>query len=278
VKLRKGQWQFLVTMALTLGILVGISAFLIVDPFHVRAQNAGSTGTFTVSQRVTYTAGTSQIFNNIGQSAHYLSYCPSGGNFSGTIDIEESFNGATNWTPIAFATYVASPLTQCTVLQAGGYFQNIRSVITIVANTVTAEYNATSGPIGFNSSAIGSTGAVSPTSCNQSKTLSITNTTTSLLVGSVTSSQIRVCAFQVTGQQTATGVMDFQSSTAAAACTTPTNIWEINTIVGTPMTASLGAGLGQLFAAPTANSLCFANNSGQTVSVNISYASVFQGF
>lgn len=242
------------------------------------AQNAGTTGTFTISQQVTYTAGVSQIFRNIGQSAHYLSYCPSGGNFSGTIDLEESFDGLTNWTPIAFATYVAAPLTQCTVLQAGGYFQNIRSVITIVANSVTAQYNATTGPIGFSASAIGTTGTASPTSCNQSKTVTVANASTTLLASAVTSSQIRVCAYQISGQQTATGVINIQDSTGASSCTGLTDLWDINTIVGTGMFYSLGSGLGQLFQTQTSHSLCVTNNSGQTITVNLAYASVFQGF
>lgn len=244
----------------------------------VRAQNAGSTGTFTISQKVTYTAGVSQIFNNIGQSAHYLSYCPSGGNFSGTIDLEESFDGVTNWTPIAFATYTATPLTQCTVLQAGGYFQNIRSVITIVANTVSASYNATSGPIGFSASAIGTTGTASPTSCNQSVSVTVANAGVAQLANGVLNSQVRVCAYQVTGQQTATGVIHIQDSTALAACAGLTDVWPINTITGTPMNYQLGAGLGQLFQSQTAHSLCVTNNSGQTVTINMSFATVFQGF
>lgn len=259
-------------------IITAIVVLLSQPGEHVSAQNAGTTGTFTISQQVTYTAGVSQIFRNIGQSAHYLSYCPSGGNFSGTIDLEESFDGSTNWTPIAFATYVATPLTQCTVLQAGGYFQNIRSVITVVANSVTAQYNATTGPIGFSASAIGTTGTASPTSCNQSKTVTVTNTSTSLLAAAVTSSQIRVCAYQITGQQTATGMINIQDSTGASSCTGLTDLWDINTIVGTPMFYGLGSGLGQLFQTQTAHSLCVTNNSGQTITVNIAFASVFQGF
>lgn len=276
MKLSNSQLSLLITLCLCIGI-AGIAEFA--HPWDVRAQNAGQSGTSTISQRVTYTAGVSQIFNNVGQSAHYLQYCPSGGNFSGTIDIEASFDGTTNWTPIAFATYVATPLTQCTVLQAGGYFQNIRSVITIVANTVSASYNATSGPIGFASSAVGSNGAASPTSCNQSKTLTITTTTTSLLAASVPNSQIRVCAYHVSGQQTATGSIVFQSSTDAAACVGGlATIWELDTIAGTPMVFPLGSGLGQLFATPKANSLCITNNSGQTIAVDVSFAAVFQGF
>lgn len=254
--------------------LLGLSISLLL----FMGQNAGNTGTQTISQRVTYTAGTSQVFRNVGQSAHYLSYCPSGGNFSGTIDLEESFDGSTNWVPIAFATYVATPLTQCTVLQAGGYFQNLRSVITTVANTVTAEYNATSGPIGFSSSAIGSTGAASPTSCNQSKTITIANAATSLITGAVTGSQIRVCAYQITGQQTATGTIMIQDSTGAGSCTGLTDLWDINTITGTPMFFALGSGLGQLFQTQTAHSLCVTNNSGQIITVDVAFASVFQGF
>lgn len=270
--------DFKLALVFTLALFLGITIAKVLQPWNVSAQNGGTTGTFTVSQKVTYTTGTSQIFNNIGQSAHYLSYCPSGGNFSGTIDLEESFDGATNWTPIAFATYIATPLTQCTVLQAGGYFQNIRSVITVVANTVTSVYNATSGPIGFSPSAIGTTGSASPTSCNQSKTVTITNAATMLIANAVTSSQLRVCAFQVTGQQTATGIINIQDSTGVSSCTGLTDLWDINTIVGTGMFYSMGSGLGQLFQTQIAHSLCVTNNSGQTITVNLAFASVFQGF
>lgn len=270
-------------------------AFIIFACLLFMAQNNGTTGTFTVSQAVAYVGSGSgpyvsnvcpplkscqSIFTNVGQSAHFLHYCTVGG-FTGTIDLEESFDGSTNWTPIAYASFLASPLPAgtCGILQAGGYYQNVRSVVNnVVSGTVTADYNASSGPIAYTPVGIGPTGSVSPTVCNQSKTLLVPTGTTSLLVPEVLASTIRVCAYQITAAQTSNGTFAFQSSTSANSCTGLTDVWDLYSIGGTPEVFGLGSGVGQIFSALPLNSLCVTNGEGQNAYVNIAYASVANGF
>lgn len=275
--------------------VIGFFAFIAIACLLFMGQNNGTTGTFTVSQTVTYVGSGSgpyissvcpplkscqSIFTNVGQSAHFLHYCSSSG-FTGTIDLEESFDGVTNWTPIAYASFLATPLPAngCGILQAGGYYQNIRSVVNnVVAGTVTADYNASSGPIAFTPVGIGPTGSTSPTVCNQSKTLPVGSGATVLLVPEVLASTIRVCAYQITAAQTSNGAFQFQSSTGANSCTGLTDVWDVYSIGGTPEVFALGNGVGQIFSALPLNSLCVTNSEGQAAYVNIAYASVANGF
>jgi hypothetical protein len=255
-------------------------------------QNAGDTGTATISQPVTYTGtGTGPyissvcpplkscqpIFTNVGQSAHYLQYCAGSSGFTGTVDLEESFDGATNWTPIAYASYIAAPLAAntCNHLQAGGYYQNIRSVANnVTAGSLTAFYNASSGPIAYTPVGIGAMGSTSPTVCNQSADVSVAPATTALVVAEVPNSTIRICAYQSFSN---TGNVYFQSSTGASTCTGLTTVW---TLVGTAggQNIALGGGVGQLVSTLPNNSLCVDNTTGGTLVLNITYASVANGF
>ena len=273
-------------VGVTLVLLFAWTMIMLHAPLdHAFAQNAGNTGTATLSQAVTYTGSgavlTSQIFNNIGQSAHYLQFC--GTNFNGTIDLEGSFDGATNWTPIAFASFEISPLSGCQSLQAGGYYQNIQSVQHHVSGLlVGATYNASSGPIAYAATGIADGGALSPTVCNHSATIAVSNGATQVVVNGVLNSAIRVCAYSITTTATSGEIGLLQFLTAAANTNTcgsgTTALASWFEAANYPFTA--GSGVGMLFSTLPGAALCLTNNtgSGATVYVNVTYTAVYQNF
>lgn len=245
------------------------------------AQNAGDTGTQTYAVQAKYDGTThiSQIFKNINQAAHWLTYCPvdSGGGYAGRIDIEQSFDGLTNWTIIALADYTSSALHKCAFLQTGGYFQNIRSVESgTIGSGVTAYYSASSGPISLVTSGISAQGPSTPVTCNGNLTSTSIANASSYQFLSVTSASgatnIVICALSVAG--TGTGFVTFETSSNSS-CTSPTPWWSAN--VG-----NAGGGVGQLFNAPISGGstgwFCFLNSTGQNAIVSISYAIIPSSF
>ncbi len=239
-------------------------------------QNAGNTGTFTKAQLVFNAAGanmSSAIFQNIGQGAHYLTYCPSG--FTGTIDLEESFDGSTNWVPIAAAN--PSNDSTCHVLQAGGYYQNVRSTITNRSGgTVSAWYSASSGPIQFASPGINSNGPTSPTQCDQSLTATIITTGTySSLLADATGRPISVCGFTISfaaapGSNTDAVQLGFGSPCGVGSL----YLWYISTTASTPQVIPVGSGQGSIFriGQNAGTNLCIGNHSGASLEISLSYA------
>jgi hypothetical protein len=249
-------------------------------------QNTGTSGTFTVAQKVTYTAGVSQIFQNIGQSAHWLTFCAgSGQDFVGTVDLEESFDGLTNWTPISFASYLATslPKSTCATLQAGGYYQNIRSVFVVTSGTITASYNASSGPISFVASGISQFGPTPPTVCNQSNNIAVANGATVTLVFAIPATSIRVCAFEISlaAAPGSANFINFLAAPAAGCASSTSTVWAIETSTTMPTLFGQGTGVGQLFEAgrldPTKPYLCLQNLSGQNLYVDLAYGQIFNG-
>ena len=259
-------------------LIVLFCLVLCLVPFSF-AQNNGTTGTFTMSQQLTFDgSGNSQVVRNIGQSAHYLQFCTAGwSGFPQTIAIQSSFNGTTNWTTIA-ETAVA--LTGCRTLQAGGYYQAIRVHAFSLGGTITAVYNASSGPISFAATGISSTGATPPTICDQNISVSIANGATGLVVGEFPdgTAVFKICGFQISfNGATAAGSYQFETASDSA-CTGPNGpIWPNFTTAATPQTITAGSGQGTLFTVPGLV-LCFLNNSGATARVNISYAGIVGSF
>ena len=122
----------LVSAALLLVVGVAIVVFfsLLVPGTHVQAQNAGNTGTFTVSQIAfsnQTSTGPSVVFKNIGQSAHFLTFCLASGTGNAQVNLEQSFDGVKLWAPMATGITVGA--SACNTIQAGGYFQNVRANI-----------------------------------------------------------------------------------------------------------------------------------------------------
>ena len=91
------------------------------------------------------TAGPSAIFRNIGQSSHWLTYCAGTGLSSLQIQIEGSEDHGNTWFAISD---VGSNTTGCAVLQASGYFDEVRAdILSISGGSVTAYYSASVYPV-----------------------------------------------------------------------------------------------------------------------------------
>jgi hypothetical protein len=252
-------WKLLSALLLVI-VLIAVCGF----------QNAGNTGTQTVSQIVVYTAGVSQIFNNIGQSAHYIQFCSTSGNYTGLVDLEGSYDGATHWTTFALANYQVTPLSGCAVLQAGGYYQNVRS--TTSATNISAWYNASSGPIAYAPAGLSDGGASAPTLCTHTSETNIAAGQNVAILAPPTTVGIKICTFQLSLAATpSTGALAFNYSSSNA-CTSVIALWGLLTFAGTPPVISMGSNIGALFSIPAGNYTCFYNTSGQTVVVDISYA------
>lgn len=276
MKLWRARFYFLLMF---IAVAVSLTVFFS-GRSRVDAQNAGNTGTATVSVPVVYnvSTGISQVFPNIGQSAHYLNSCAT--SWNGSVTLQGSFDGATNWTTITYANYLnGAALTGCFVLQAGGYYQNIRAVAATSSGTFSSTYNASSGPISFAPTGISSNGPSSPTACNKSVSTGVNNGATVLIFTGdfAVNSLIRVCAYDVSLAGNGSGFLHFQESTNSFGCTSAFDIWVINSTGNSNF--PLGSGMGQLFSTGTPlDSLCFTNNSGQTAQVSYSYAIVPLGF
>jgi hypothetical protein len=127
-------------------------------PIASFAQNNGQSGTQTVAQSlipatatgpITYVnrqGVTGSILPNVGQAAHWLKYCVT--NVTGIqIQLEESDDGTTNWLPIS---EIGTSTSGCSILEAGGYFQNVRANILKLTGggaSVAAFYTASTSPI-----------------------------------------------------------------------------------------------------------------------------------
>jgi hypothetical protein len=261
-------------------IILGLSH--ISDAVH--AQNAGNTGTATISQPVVYT-GTgpfiSQIFTNVGQSTHWLQICAGSTPFLGTVDIEADYDGVTNFTPIAAANYQVFPLfNSCHILQASGYYQNVRSVVTVTGGSgfPTATYNASSGPTTYAPTGIGDTGPTAPLACTRSSAgLLVTPGSTTMAIQGVANTQTRVCAYKISVEGPATGLVEIQSSTEVAACAGGVDLWDVY-FDGTSTPDGQGGGMGQLFPSATGNAICVKNGTGVNLILSFTFAQVSPGF
>ncbi len=101
----------------------------------------------TLSQPVVFTngggaVGPSAVFRNIGQASHWLIYCPSGSPTSVQIQLEGSADNATYYQISEIGTQTSG----CGILEAGGYWNNVRANIIAlsggVSPTITATYMA----------------------------------------------------------------------------------------------------------------------------------------
>ncbi len=111
------------------------------------AQNAGQTGTQTMSKQVwnaITSAQRSAILQNIGQASHYITFCGSaGGAFS--FDVEESPDGTT-WVPFSSAITQLNARSNCGLIVLCGYFNNVSLNGGPSAGTLSAWYSASTGP------------------------------------------------------------------------------------------------------------------------------------
>ena len=93
-------------------------------------------------------AGPSSIFRNVNQASHVLIYCVTGGPSALSIQLEESADGSTGWTPIS---QVGTATANCNILSAGGYYFAVRANLKVltggISTLVTSVYTASTGTV-----------------------------------------------------------------------------------------------------------------------------------
>lgn len=241
------------------------------------AQNAGNTGTATTAQ-IAFTANssasaTSAIFRNVGQSAHYLAYCTTtGGAGQENIFLEESFDAVT-WITIGSASPQGNT---CGILQAGGYYQNVRArIANNTGLTNNAWYQATSGPIGFAAPGTNTNGPASPVLCDSIVTGALTSGTAATVLSPVAGRSNVVCSITLSfDAAAAAGEVDIYRLDTPCAASSPSGVdFRIDTTANTPQTLFFGSNIGQIISASTVN-LCGSQTSGTTVRYTLTFASV----
>jgi hypothetical protein len=192
--------------------------------------------------------GASAIVTNIGQSAHFLSYCNTG--FRGQILLEASPDGTFS-SPIliASATYGQAGIADsaCHVLQGGGYYQTVHArVANYAIGSVSAWYTALGSPISYAPSAIGSNGATAPVACDQSSILAnIAQSTTTALVTGLAGTRIYICQLTISfNAATTAGLITLQEFTGAGCTGAQGAVWQIQATANTPQLFTVGAPLG----------------------------------
>ena len=258
---------------------------------HAHGQTGGTVGLYTgelqifSNQSLTASAGgTWQCLNSPtpiacpyfpdhGYATHLLTYCNT--LFGGTIDLDWTPPGTTTPIVLTQATYPAAD-SNCHSLYYSGYFPNLRATVTRTLGTMSAWYSAVAGASSNNPSALGSNGATSPISCDQSTAFSLV--TTGSTAGGIAplnaGDSIVLCAVQWSFNG-ATSAGNLQTTWASSTACSPTSgtSWYVFTTSSTPQ--NLNAISNQRSPAPTTNQdPCFVNNSGATATVNVSWASV----
>jgi hypothetical protein len=280
-------------LPISLFVIFAIAIFLTmaIRPAQtVEAQNTGQGGTLTVSVPLLTNAapftgtfgcpsgGTGKcqgivgVFPNIGQAEHALHYCVSPGVLTLAIFLEESpDNGTSDWAPISAVYGVPTSASGCAVIQSGLYYNNVRAHVTIfTGGTLSAWYSASTGPIEVFPPAQNSSGATTPTQCDQTSPTSVVAGTTGALVISQPNQSIYLCAAQYSfGAATGTGELQLVSGTGTS-CTTPTIIWDDLTTVNTPQVFTPFGGGGTIFRVPSGQDVCLTASSGVTATTKVS--------
>ena len=265
-------------VVLAVAVIIGVSSWL--PPNHVQAQSAGTVGIYT-KQITVFTAQTtstsSAIFPDFGFGANFLSFTTT--NFTGTIDLEWSPTPSGPFFTLAKASFVTDTTGTgvAHVLQLGGYWPNLRSTVSMSAGgSISAWYTANAGPISFFPAALGSNGPSTPIACDQTAPPStVTNGSYLSLVGT-NGRGVAVCRFTISflGATTSatSGVQVGYGTPCNSAATFP---WVLATTSGTPQIVSIGDSLGALFqVAANPTQICIGNNSGASLEISLSYASL----
>jgi hypothetical protein len=263
-----------------LAVLV-ITAALLIDlhePKRVSAQNAGSVG--IAAQMIPVfsnqsTTASSAIFNDIGQGQNALFFV--GNNFSGTVDLEWSPTKVPPFYPITQANFQGDSNSH--IIQFGSYFPNIRSTITPTSGSASAWYSSSSGPVSFAAPALGTNGPTSPIFCDRMQNAGpLANAGTVNLAPQVNpGDRVILCSMEIT----------FVGAPAAGTytvlyyglnnCTgSNTTVLTQATTASTPQTLVFSNMFVSDWYFPALQSPCLVNNSGTSLYVTSSYASVHQ--
>jgi hypothetical protein len=221
--------------------------------------------------------GPSSTFTNVGQSAHFLTVCPSS-TFSGTIVLEESQDGTfASPTTLAQATYSAvNAGAPCRVLQAGGYYPTVRAhIFGYTAGTVSAFYTGIAGPISAFPPAANSTGPATPPQCDQGITTVMAPSTTNTLavgVGGGQTGHVYICSITLSASgaySAANPAIVITAYSTAGSCSGGSNALEsMQTTASTPQLVQLTYPNGRQSGA----TVCLTTLAiGATVDITINY-------
>jgi hypothetical protein len=275
--------SFTKVVAALIGIaIVAVFGFALVagitSTSTVRAQGAGVIGIQAINVPVftaQATTKSSTIFQDIGAGINVLRYCTSG--FTGTIDLEWARTSSGPFTPLASATYVVD--TNCHPLTVNGYWPNLRSTVTVGAGSVTADYAANSGPTGFASPGISSTGPVSPAACDHNSfSAPIAPSLAAPLIPGVAGTTIYVCDMTVSfSAATTAGFIQLGSGTNAGGCPGFVATWAVDVLPATPQIFPVGSPLGAFLQIGSGQTLCVSTgaNTANTV-LSFSWAQLAQ--
>lgn len=225
--------------------------------------------------------GSSVTFNNIGQSAHSLSYCLSG--FIGTVSLLGSNDGTfvlnTTAIPLSQANYNVATTT-CRVLPAGGYFPALKAQVSNYgAGTITAWYNGIASPVAVVPAAVSSTGPTTPVQCDQTAGSSLTGANSFLIATGTSNQKLWICSitFYMTTAPAGAQQFSIQSGTGATCSGSPVIEWFLPVLPLTPLTPFFfGGSFGAFLTTQPGPNVCATLNGGAgVVAFTISFA---QGF
>lgn len=113
----------------------------------------------------------------------------------------------------------------------------------------------------------------SPTLCDKFAVLQMTTATTTQMVAAPASGQIRVCAYQIQGSTSSTATtLTIVSGTGSNCASSQTSLTPAWSLAASALTIfSHGAGIGEIFQAPSATALCGKNSAAGTVNIFITY-------
>jgi hypothetical protein len=258
-----------------------IVALYAICALRCEAQFIGYVSSQSVAQQV-FTAqaanGSSVTVTNLGQSAHFLSYCTTG--FSGTVSLQASPDG-TFATPITIASAAygqnSTTDTACHVLQAGGYFQTIRATVSnYISGSVNAWYTAIAAPIAFAPVALASNGPTSPIACDKFGVVQIAQSTNNgILVGlNGTTPKVYLCSMTISfSAATTAGAINIGDGTSGG-CTVFSGVtnWQLAVTANTPQTVTFGGPLGTFTGTFTPGRCLMVTTGAITASATISFS------
>jgi hypothetical protein len=219
------------------------------------------------------------VLPDIGAGCGSLSYQTT--NFTGTITLEWSppiANSATlgPFIVLTQAFYQAGNLdTANHTLSLNGYYPNLRSTVTPIAGSLSAEFTSGANQCPYVYSGIGSTGPSSPINCDQNVAQgAIPSGATSPIVGiSATGDRLVICGFTLSfsGVPSA-GVINLNFYTSSSCSSAFTEQWTMYTTSATPQVIPVAT----LIRGPVigAQYLCVQNSSGVNIALSFSFASV----
>ncbi len=256
--------------------------FLLLLSSFSLAQNAGNTGTQTVSKQVWSSISSAQrstVVQNIGQAAHYITYCSSS-NAAFSFDVEESPDGTT-WIPFSPVVTQLNSKSNCGLIVACGYFNNITLNGGPTAGTLSAWYSASTGPGTCYSPGSATSGQSALPLCDQVSFVTLAgNASATAILPAPATANIYYCGgwtISLTGA-VSTGLNGISVQFGNSTCSSTSGVvWELILTPSSPLDIAVPAPVDKLPLANAAGStLCASLNgpgtTGVTAYVSYKYA------